>query len=93
MNDLVSQLRQRFEFIVIDSPPILPVADARSLSALVDGIIMVGRSGVTTRENMRRAMELLQGVRSAPILDYVLNATENPHVDYSYYKYGYGQAV
>jgi len=93
MNDLVAQLRQRFEFIVIDSPPILPVADARSLSALVDGIIMVGRSGVTTRENMRRAMELLQGVRSAPILDYVLNATENPHVDYSYYKYGYGQAV
>lgn len=93
MNDVVAQLRQRFEFVVIDSPPILPVADARALSALVDGIIMVGRSGMTTRENMRRAIEMLQGVRSAPILDFVLNATEYPHVDYSYYKYGYGQAV
>ena len=61
MSSLVDKLRQRFEFVVIDSPPILAFSDGRALSAMVDGIIMVGRSGVTTRENLKRAMELLRG--------------------------------
>jgi capsular exopolysaccharide synthesis family protein len=91
MADLVGKLRQRFEFVVIDSPPILPVADARSISALVDGILMIGRSGVTTRANMKRAVEMLREVRSAPVLEYVLNAAEYPTAGYSYYKYGYGK--
>ena len=91
MADLVGKLRQRFEFVVIDSPPILPVADARSISALVDGILMIGRSGVTTRANMKRAVEMLREVRSAPVLEYVLNAADDPAAGYSYYKYGYGK--
>jgi len=88
MTDLVGKLKQRFEFVVIDSPPILPVADARSLSTLVDGIVMVGRAGKTTQANLRRAMELLRDVRSAPVLEVVLNAAEYPAVNYSYYNYG-----
>jgi polysaccharide biosynthesis transport protein len=91
MADLVGKLRQRFEFVVIDSPPILPVSDARSLAALADGILMIGRSGVTTRENMKRAVEMLREVRSAPVLEYVLNAAEHPAFNYGYYKYGYGK--
>jgi capsular exopolysaccharide synthesis family protein len=91
MADLIGRLRQRFQFVVIDSPPILPVADARLLSALVDGILMIGRSGVTTRDNMKRAMELLRDVRSAPVLEFVLNAAEYPSADYGYHKYGYGK--
>jgi len=90
MADLVGKLRQRFEFVVIDSPPILPVADARSLAALADGILMIGRSGVTTRENMKRAVEMLREVRSAPVLEYVLNAADSSGFDYGYSKYGYG---
>jgi succinoglycan biosynthesis transport protein ExoP len=90
MADLVGKLRQRFEFVVIDSPPILLVSDARSIAALADGILMIGRSGVTTRENMKRAVEMLRDVRSAPVLEYVLNAAEHPAFDYGYYKYGYG---
>jgi polysaccharide biosynthesis transport protein len=90
MADVVERLRQRFEFVVIDSPPILPVADARSISALVDGILMIGRSGVTTRANMKRAVEMLREVRSAPVLEFVLNAAEYPAVDYSNYNYNYG---
>jgi capsular exopolysaccharide synthesis family protein len=90
MADLVAKLRQRFEFVVIDSPPILLVADARSIAALADGILMVGRSGVTTRENMKRAVEMLREVRSAPVLEYVLNAADHHAFNYGYYKYGYG---
>jgi polysaccharide biosynthesis transport protein len=87
MNSLLQELRQRFDFVVIDSPPILPFADGRFLSALVDGIVMVGRSGMTTRENLKRAMELLRKVRSAPVVELVLNAADSPVVDYRYYRY------
>jgi succinoglycan biosynthesis transport protein ExoP len=89
MSDLVGKLRQRFEFIVIDSPPMLLFSDGRALSALADGVIVVGRSGVTTRESLKRTMDLLRGVRSAPVVELVLNAAEHPAMDYrSYRRYG-----
>ncbi|WP_263368582.1 GumC family protein [Edaphobacter bradus] len=86
MSGLVGKLRQRFEFIVIDSPPMLLFSDGRALSVLADGIIVVGRSGVTTRETLKRVIELLDGVRSAPIVELVLNAAESPITDYHYYR-------
>jgi succinoglycan biosynthesis transport protein ExoP len=89
MSSLVDKLRQRFDFIVIDSPPILAFSDGRALSAVVDGIIMVGRCGVTSRESLKRAMELLRGVQSAPVIELVLNAAEYHDIDYGCYrKYG-----
>jgi capsular exopolysaccharide synthesis family protein len=89
MSTVVDKLRERFEFVVIDSPPILAFSDGRALSAVVDGVIMVGRSGVTTSENLKRAMEMLRGVDSAPVVELVLNAAEYPIIDYGCYrKYG-----
>jgi polysaccharide biosynthesis transport protein len=85
MVNLIGKLRQRFEFIVIDSPPMLLVSDGRALSTLADGVIVVGRSGVTTRASLKRTMELLAGVRSAPILEVVLNAAECSTIDSPYY--------
>ena len=58
---------------VIDSTPVLPYADARALAPLVDGIIFVGRSGLTTRDALQRSLELLAEVHSAPVLEIVLN--------------------
>jgi Mrp family chromosome partitioning ATPase len=92
MLELMGKLRQRFQFIVIDSPPMLLFSDGRALSTLADGVIVVGRSGVTTRASLKRAMELLAGVRSAPVVDLVLNAAEYHGVnDYHYYG-SYGMA-
>ena len=45
--------------MVIDSAPILPFVDGRALSTLVDAVILVGRAGVTTRQAMRRSVELI----------------------------------
>jgi polysaccharide biosynthesis transport protein len=90
MSDLVGKLRKRFEFIVIDSPPMLLFSDGRALSALADGVIVVGRSGVTTRESLKRTMDLLRGVRSAPVIELVLNAAEDV-MDYRSYR-SYGMA-
>jgi len=82
-------LRERFGFVVIDSAPILPFVDGRALSTLVDAVVLVGRAGVTTRQAMRRCVELIAEVHGAPILQVVLNAAEVGSAEYKYYNYGY----
>jgi succinoglycan biosynthesis transport protein ExoP len=83
---LIAHLRERFDFVVIDTPPILPYADGLALSTLADGMILVGRAGQTPRGAITRSMELLRSINSAPILALVLNAA-NQRYDYSGYNY------
>jgi succinoglycan biosynthesis transport protein ExoP len=82
-------LRERFGFVVIDSAPLLPFVDARALSTLVDAVVLVGRAGVTTRQAMRRGVELISEVHGAPILQVVLNGAAISTTDYKYYGYAY----
>jgi capsular exopolysaccharide synthesis family protein len=95
MRELVLSLRQQFEYVVLDSPPIIPFADARSLSALADGVIVVGRCGRTTRQAIRRTTEILDAAH-AHILGFVVNGVNLSSPDYRYYQYGshygYGDA-
>ena len=88
MQRVLQDLRQRFQFVVIDSAPILPFVDGRVLSTLVDAVILVGRSGITTRQAMQRSVELLSEIHGAPILQVVLNAANQNATDYSHYGYG-----
>jgi succinoglycan biosynthesis transport protein ExoP len=85
----LANLRQKFRFVVLDSAPILPFVDGRALSTLVDGLIFVGRSGITTREVLSRSLELLNEVHSAPVLQFVLNAADLNSAQYRDYRYGY----
>jgi polysaccharide biosynthesis transport protein len=89
MSDTLAALRQRFKFIIVDAPPILPYSDARVLSTMVDGVVFVGRSRITKRDAMKRALEVLAQVRSAPIVEVVLNGADKADGDYGYYQYGY----
>ncbi len=89
MQRLLDDLRQRFQFVVIDSAPILPFVDGRALSTLVDAVILVGRSGITTRQAIRRSVELIHEIHGAPILQVVLNAAQTSATDYKHYGYGY----
>jgi len=93
MEQTIAGLRERFGFVVIDSAPILPFVDGRALSTLADAVILVGRSGVTTRQAMRRSVELISEVHGAPILQVVLNAANMENSDYKYYRYGYDDSV
>ncbi len=90
MRRLVHNLRQQYDFVVIDSPPILPYADGRALAPFVDGVVFVGRAGVVTRDAMSRSIELLQEVHSAPILEIVLNAAQRESQSYGY-RYDYSR--
>jgi capsular exopolysaccharide synthesis family protein len=85
MREVICFLRKSFTFVVVDSPPILPYADGRALSTMVDGVVLVGRSGFTTREAIQRSIALLAEIHAAPILEIVLNAAEFVSPEYRYY--------
>jgi succinoglycan biosynthesis transport protein ExoP len=89
MSQVLSELRSQFRFVVVDTAPLLPFADGRALSTLVDGLVFVGRSGITTHHVMRRSLELLEEVKGAPVLEFVLNAADINSAQYRYYQYGY----
>jgi capsular exopolysaccharide synthesis family protein len=80
-------LRERFKFIVIDSPPIMAATDAVILSPWADGVVLVARSGETPKNAFARAQELLANVKCR-LLGVVLNAVNTTSPDY-YYSYRY----
>ena len=100
MSEAISELRRRFKFIVIDSPPIMAATDAVILSAQTDGVLLVVRSGETPKEAFTRSRDLLAAVKSR-LLGVVLNAVDSNAPDYYYsyryypyaYGYGYGEDV
>jgi len=93
LTELIAELRLRYKFVVIDSPPIMAATDAVILSVLVDGVLMVVRSGETPKEAFVRTRDLLAGVK-CHILGVVLNAVDASSPDYyysyRYYPYSYG---
>jgi len=89
MGDLVARLRDRFSYVVIDSPPILAYADARALAPLADGVVLVARYAQSTREGINRTMDVLRQLH-ANVLAFVLNEVD---ADTSYYKYPYTGGV
>src|SRR6266700_2969406 len=93
--DAIAELRTKFKFIVIDSPPIMAATDAVILSVQADGVLLVVRSGETPKEAFTRTRDLLNSVKCR-ILGVVLNAVDSGAPDYYYsyryypYSYGYG---
>jgi Mrp family chromosome partitioning ATPase len=85
MQKLVESLRHQFNTVVIDSPPVLPFADARVLSRLCDGVVLVCRAGITTHESFHRTREMLDTSRGAHIMDVVLNGVSIGPIDYGRY--------
>jgi len=93
LRELIVDLRSRYKFVVIDSPPIMAATDAVILSVLVDGVLLVVRSGETPKEAFTRTRDLLAGVKCR-MLGVVLNAVDSTSPDYyysyRYYPYAYG---
>src|SRR5499427_1276383 len=95
LSDAIVELRTKFKFIVIDSPPVMAATDAVILSVQADGVLLVVRSGETPKVAFTRTRDLLTSVKSR-ILGVVLNAVDSSAPDYYYsyryypYSYGYG---
>ena len=83
--DVLRELRSQFDFIMIDSPPIIAVSDAAVLSTISDGVVLVFHAQKTTVLSSRRALERLERV-GAPILGVILNGIDIRHPDYVEYR-------
>lgn len=82
---LINELRARYDFVLIDAPPILPVADAVNLGTHADGAIVVCRWGTTSRHHIASAVSFLRAV-SVPIVGTVLSrAPGRPGAAWTYY--------
>jgi capsular exopolysaccharide synthesis family protein len=91
MAELLADLRTKYDTIVFDAPPLLPVTDAALLASQVDGALLVVRHGKTTREQLHSAHERLAGVGAHP-LGVVFNMVPNRRGGNYGYGYGYGYA-
>jgi polysaccharide biosynthesis transport protein len=87
--DLLDQLAGKFDRVVLDSPPVAAVADGLVLATLVDGVLLVVKSGKTNREVAKRTLRSLRDVK-APLFGAVLNDVDLARSSYGeYYGYGY----
>lgn len=85
MDDLIIDMKSRYDIIIIDAPPVLLVADAQILANKCDGTIVVVSAGKTEKNNVIRAKELLE-TSKANILGVILN---NYQLEKSHYNYKY----
>ncbi len=81
MNQVLGELRKRFDHVILDSPPVLLVTDATILSTLADGILVVVESGVTARGAILRTHRILESA-GGKILGAVLNKIDSHREDY-----------
>ncbi len=93
MRKLMLEAREHFDRVLIDTPPVLFVADASILAAMSDGVVLVVKSSKNTRALARRTRAQLEGV-NARILGGVLNDVRLARLGYhysDYYHYGYSR--
>lgn len=88
MKKCVSELKEQFDIILFDSPPIMAVTDAAVLSSEVDGVILVVKAGQTDRNAVIRSYEILRNIPNR-ILGALLNVVNVEGVYGSYYYYYY----
>jgi polysaccharide biosynthesis transport protein len=84
MRDVLEELRGQYDHIVVDTPPTLSVTDAVVLSPRADAIVLVIRSGQTTKQALRRSRDVLMQV-NAKVSGVLLNAVDLSSPDYYYY--------
>jgi len=85
---MLASLRDKYDLIIIDSPPIMPVSDPLILSELSDGVIIVTKGGATSRVVARKACQSL-GKINAAIIGVVMNNVRIPKGVYGSYYYSY----
>ena len=87
---MLEDLRSRYDVVVLDAPPLLPVTDAALLATRADGAVVVVSHGRTTRDQLATAIERLESV-DATTLGVVVNQAPAKK-SASGYGYGYGYA-
>jgi capsular exopolysaccharide synthesis family protein len=92
MKRFVEVLRERYEYVIFDSPPALSVTDPLIVASLADGLVLVIRQGYCTRAMLSRVSEIFRDV-SVKVYGFVLNGVDASLPEYygylGYYSYDY----
>ena len=84
MDSLLEGLAERYDYIIVDSPPVLGLADPVVLSTKVQGVVLVCAAGYASKNAVREAVKRLRSVQ-APLVGVVLNRIEPDSSEYGYY--------
>ena len=94
MQQLLAQLKQTYDYVIVDAPPVLAVSDAIAMAPMMDGVLVVASHGIAKRDGARHTIELL-GKVDTRILGVVINNVEMTgrygygyYAPYAYYSYG-----
>ena len=90
MGRILEDLRGAFEYVIVDSAPLLASADTLILASQVDGVLLVARAGETSRDLVGSALRKVRRVRGE-VLGLVLNQVKKAHYDSYNYYYGYNR--
>ncbi len=92
LGDLIETMKQRYDMIILDSPPLMTVSDGVILSSVVEGTILVTKAASTTYDIAMRAIKSLRDIK-ANLLGVVINSIDLRKEEYYYYRYyGYYSA-
>lgn len=84
LSSLMEQLTAWFDWVVIDSPPVLPLADTSIWMRLADGILLIARQGATEKKQLKRGLEIIDQKK---LLGALLNSSETLTNNYYYNQY------
>jgi len=89
LSRLMDQVTTLFDWIIVDSPPLLPLADTTVWARLTEGALLVVREGTTEKEPLQRGLEIL---KKADLLGVVLNGSSNGNHHNYYQRYATGRS-
>jgi capsular exopolysaccharide synthesis family protein len=92
LKEFLYDMTWQFRFVILDAPPVLPIADARVVAPMTEGVILVVRAGRASKDLVRRVCGMLRAT-GANVLGAVLNGAESASPggsDYQYYRGYYG---
>jgi capsular exopolysaccharide synthesis family protein len=89
LDSLLTEARRRYDYVLIDTPPLLPFPDCRVIGRCVDGYLLTIAAHRTPRKLAAEALDLLD---AAKVIGVVFNGDDRPRAaHYGYYRYGYGR--
>ncbi len=85
---LIAAARKLFDFVIVDTPPLLVANDATELAAVADMVLLMAKADRTSRDAALRSTEMLRRVH-APLLGVIVTAAHDTPTAYGYYRYRY----
>ncbi len=87
--EVIKEMREEYDVVIFDTPPILPIADAVMMSAKVDGVVLVYQVGRIGRSALKRAKFLVDHAQGKVLGTVLTNVRAEITPEYGYYRYEY----